>query len=50
MSKICCEVESYLDYYSLFKNVMKYSSVPMDPMEADAPTSSAVLGPDVTVA
>ena len=28
-----------MDYYGLFKNVMKYSSVPMDPMESLASTA-----------
>jgi len=40
MSKICREAEASLDYYSLFKGIMKHVSMPMAPLESLA--SSAV--------
>ena len=39
MTKICCEAESYLDYYNLFKDIMKHSPVPMLPLESLASTA-----------
>ena len=53
MQKICRESEASLDYYSLFKAIMKRVPVPMTPLESLA--SSAVrtahkvtsLSPDV---
>ena len=40
MNKICRESEASLDYYSLFKAIMKRAVVPMSPLESLA--SSAV--------
>ena len=40
MQKICRESEASLDYYSLFKAIMKRVPVPMTPLESLA--SSAV--------
>ena len=40
MNKICRESEASLDYYSLFKAIMKRAPVPMSPLESLA--SSAV--------
>lgn len=40
MIKICRESEASLDYYSLFKAIMKRAPVPMSPLESLA--SSAV--------
>ena len=40
MSKICREAESSLDYYSLFKSILKEAPMPMSPLESLA--SSAV--------
>ncbi|CAH8301448.1 unnamed protein product [Eruca vesicaria subsp. sativa] len=40
MAKICAEAESTLDYGDVFKRIMKYSPVPMSPLESLA--SSAV--------
>lgn len=40
MRKICQESEASLDYYSLFKAIMKKTPVPMSPLESLA--SSAV--------
>ena len=40
MQKICRESEASLDYYSLFKAIMKRVPVPMSPLESLA--SSAV--------
>ena len=40
MTKICRESEASLDYYSLFKAIMKRAPVPMSPLESLA--SSAV--------
>ena len=40
MSKICREAEASLDYYALFKGIMKQASMPMAPLESLA--SSAV--------
>ncbi|QDZ22737.1 pyruvate kinase [Chloropicon primus] len=39
MRRICCEAESYLDYYGLFKAIMKNSPVPMAPLESLASTA-----------
>lgn len=40
MQRICRESEASLDYYSLFKSIMKRVPVPMSPLESLA--SSAV--------
>ena len=40
MTKICREAESSLDYYALFKSILKESPSPMSPLESLA--SSAV--------
>lgn len=40
MTKICAESERSLDYYGLFKQIMKRAPVPMSPLESLA--SSAV--------
>lgn len=40
MTKICAESEASLDYYGLFKQIMKRAPVPMSPLESLA--SSAV--------
>lgn len=40
MTKICREAESSLDYYSLFKAILKEAPMPMSPLESLA--SSAV--------
>ena len=40
MTKICREAEASIDYYSLFKAIMKRTPVPMTPLESLA--SSAV--------
>ena len=40
MSKICREAEGSIDYYSLFKAIMKRTPLPMSPLESLA--SSAV--------
>lgn len=40
MTKICQESEASLDYYSLFRAIMKRTPVPMSPLESLA--SSAV--------
>ena len=40
MAKICREAESSLDYYSLFKSILKEAPMPMSPLESLA--SSAV--------
>jgi pyruvate kinase len=40
MSKICRESEAALDYYALFKAIMRRAPVPMSPLESLA--SSAV--------
>jgi len=40
MAKICREAEASLDYYSLFKTIIKQASLPMSPLESLA--SSAV--------
>lgn len=40
MTKICREAEASLDYYTLFKNIIKRTPVPMTPLESLA--SSAV--------
>ena len=40
MQRICREAEASLDYYSLFKSIMKRVPVPMSPLESLA--SSAV--------
>ena len=40
MNKICRESEASLDYYALFKAIMKRAVVPMSPLESLA--SSAV--------
>ena len=40
MNKICRESEASLDYYALFKAIMKRTTVPMSPLESLA--SSAV--------
>ena len=40
MTKICREAESSLDYYALFKAILKEAPVPMSPLESLA--SSAV--------
>ena len=40
MTKICRESEASLDYYALFKAIMKRATVPMSPLESLA--SSAV--------
>ena len=39
MSRICCEAESYLDYYAIFKSMMKQAPVPMSPLESLASTA-----------
>ena len=38
MTKICQEAESYLDYYSLFKDIMRHAPSPMLPLESLAST------------
>lgn len=40
MTKICREAEASLDYYSMFKNILKQAPMPMSPLESLA--SSAV--------
>ena len=40
MAKICREAEASIDYYSLFKAIMKRTPLPMTPLESLA--SSAV--------
>jgi pyruvate kinase len=40
MTKICREAEASLDYYAMFKNILKQASLPMSPLESLA--SSAV--------
>ncbi len=40
MQRICSESEASLDYYSLFKAIMKRTPIPMSPLESLA--SSAV--------
>jgi pyruvate kinase len=40
MTKICREAEASLDYYAMFKNILKQTPVPMSPLESLA--SSAV--------
>mmetsp|Transcript_44046 Transcript_44046/g.132045 ORF Transcript_44046/g.132045 Transcript_44046/m.132045 type:complete len:509 (-) Transcript_44046:301-1827(-) len=40
MTKICREAEASLDYYAMFKNILKQAAVPMSPLESLA--SSAV--------
>lgn len=40
MNRICREAEAALDYYTLFKAIMKRAPVPMSPLESLA--SSAV--------
>jgi len=40
MTKICREAEASMDYYSLFKNILKQVPLPMSPLESLA--SSAV--------
>lgn len=40
MTKICREAESSLDYYALFKSILKEAPQPMSPLESLA--SSAV--------
>jgi pyruvate kinase len=40
MTRICREAEASLDYYSLFKIILKETPVPMSPLESLA--SSAV--------
>lgn len=40
MTKICKEAEASLDYYSMFKNILKQTAMPMSPLESLA--SSAV--------
>jgi pyruvate kinase len=40
MTKICREAESSLDYYALFKSILKQAPSPMSPLESLA--SSAV--------
>jgi pyruvate kinase len=40
MTKICREAEASLDYYAMFKNILKQTPVPMTPLESLA--SSAV--------
>eukprot|EP00199_Chlamydomonas_sp_CCMP681_P000739 CAMPEP_0119102966 /NCGR_PEP_ID=MMETSP1180-20130426/1536_1 /TAXON_ID=3052 ORGANISM="Chlamydomonas cf sp, Strain CCMP681" /NCGR_SAMPLE_ID=MMETSP1180 /ASSEMBLY_ACC=CAM_ASM_000741 /LENGTH=508 /DNA_ID=CAMNT_0007087361 /DNA_START=104 /DNA_END=1630 /DNA_ORIENTATION=- len=40
MTKICREAEASLDYYALFKNILKQAPMPMSPLESLA--SSAV--------
>lgn len=42
MAKICREAEASIDYYSLFKAIMKRTPLPMTPLESLA--SSAVSG------
>jgi len=39
MTKICQEAESYLDYYSLFKDIMRHAPSPMLPLESLASTA-----------
>jgi pyruvate kinase len=43
MAKICREAEASIDYYSLFKAIMKRTPLPMTPLESLA--SSAVRPP-----
>jgi pyruvate kinase len=40
MTKICREAEASLDYYAMFKNILKQAPLPMSPLESLA--SSAV--------
>jgi pyruvate kinase len=40
MTKICREAEASLDYYAMFKNILKQAALPMSPLESLA--SSAV--------
>jgi hypothetical protein len=40
MTKICREAEASLDYYAMFKNILKQAPMPMSPLESLA--SSAV--------
>jgi pyruvate kinase len=40
MTRICREAEASLDYYALFKLIMKHAPMPMSPLESLA--SSAV--------
>ncbi|KAG1669401.1 hypothetical protein FOA52_004052 [Chlamydomonas sp. UWO 241] len=40
MTKICREAEASLDYYAMFKNILKQAPIPMSPLESLA--SSAV--------
>jgi hypothetical protein len=40
MTKICREAEASLDYYAMFKNILKQAPIPMTPLESLA--SSAV--------
>ncbi len=40
MTKICREAEASLDYYNMFKNILKQAPLPMSPLESLA--SSAV--------
>jgi pyruvate kinase len=40
MTRICREAEASLDYYAMFKNILKQAPIPMSPLESLA--SSAV--------
>lgn len=40
MTRICREAEASLDYYAMFKNILKAAPMPMSPLESLA--SSAV--------
>ena len=40
MTRICREAEASLDYYAMFKNILKQAPMPMSPLESLA--SSAV--------